>query len=160
MSKAKTTLITVLRPLVQTWFRISRPLTAGVRGMVFDEAGRVLLIRHTYVDGWHMPGGGVDKNETMMAAMRREVDEETGVLIDPQARPLLFGIYGNFNEFKSDHVALYIVPHGTYQMVPRKSPEIAESGFFALDALPEGITRGTRARLEEVAKGLEPSELW
>ncbi len=160
MRFARSIAFALLRPLVQLWFRLRRPLTAGVRAMVFDEAGRVLLVRHTYVDGWYMPGGGVDRNETMQAAMRREVDEEAGVLISPEARPYLFGLYGNFRAFKSDHIALYLVPHGTYSMVPRESPEIAEMGFFALDALPADTTPGTRARLLEVARGEEPAELW
>ncbi|MDE1173805.1 MAG: NUDIX domain-containing protein [Parvibaculaceae bacterium] len=160
MRSARSLAFSVLRPLVQLWFRLRRPLTAGVRAMIFDEAGRVLLVRHTYIDGWYMPGGGVDRNETMLAAVRREVDEETGVLIEADVRLSLFGLYGNFRAFKSDHIALYIVPHGTYSMVPRESPEIAEMGFFALDALPADTTPGTHARLLEVARGEEPAELW
>jgi 8-oxo-dGTP pyrophosphatase MutT (NUDIX family) len=146
------------RPLLRLYWRVSRPLTAGVRGMVFDGEGRVLLVRHTYIPGWYLPGGGVERGETMALSLRRELEEEAGVTLTGEAR--LYGIYANFREFKSDHVALYVVAHGDYGHEPRRSPEIAESGFFALDALPEGITLSTARRIAEVCEGRPPDELW
>lgn len=148
----------VVRPLTRIYYRLSRPLTAGVRGFVRDEKGHVLLVRHSYVDGWYLPGGGVERAETVLAALTRELDEEAGILL--RARPRLVGLYANFREFKSDHVALFLVEPGTYERVSRKSLEIAEYGFFAPDALPEKTTRGTRARIREVVEGLEPPDLW
>ena len=105
------------RKTLQTYWRLQRPITAGVRGLVRDERGRVLLIRHTYIPGWYLPGGGVEKQETMREALARELDEEVGVLVD--GAPRLFGIYANFREFKSDHVALYCIDE--FQIEPRKS---------------------------------------
>lgn len=146
------------RPLTRLYYRLSRPLTAGVRGLVRDEHGHVLLVRHSYVDGWYLPGGGVERAETMRAALTRELDEEVGILL--RARPRLVGLYANFREFKSDHVALFLVEHGSYEYVPRTSFEIAEYGFFAPHALPEGTTPGTRARILEAIEGIEPPDLW
>jgi 8-oxo-dGTP pyrophosphatase MutT (NUDIX family) len=148
----------VIRPLTRLYYRFSRPLTAGVRAIVRDERGHVLLVRHSYVDGWYLPGGGVERSETMLTALTRELDEEAGVLL--RARPKLFGLYANFREFKSDHVALFLVEPGTYDRVPRTSFEIAEMGFYATDALPEGTTPGTRARIRELTEGLDLPELW
>lgn len=148
----------VIRPLTRLYYRFSRPLTAGVRAIVRDERGHVLLVRHSYVDGWYLPGGGVERSETMLTALTRELDEEAGVLL--RARPKLFGLYANFREFKSDHVALFLVEPGTYDHVPRTSFEIAEMGFYAPDALPEDTTPGTRARIRELTEGLDLPELW
>ncbi|MBX3496296.1 MAG: NUDIX domain-containing protein [Parvibaculum sp.] len=148
----------IARPMARLYWRVRRPLTAGVRAVVFDAQGRVLLVRHTYIGGWYLPGGGVERGETMLASLRRELDEEAGVLLHGAAR--LAGLYANFREFKSDHVALYVLDHGTYEQVPRQSPEIAEAGFFAVDALPEGISASTRRRIAEIAEGRAPDELW
>lgn len=148
----------VLRPMTRLYYRFSRPLTAGVRGLVRDERGHVLLVRHSYVDGWYLPGGGVERMETVITALTRELDEEAGILL--RARPKLLGLYANFREFKSDHVALYLVEPGTYDRVPRESFEIAEYDFFAPDALPEGTTPGTRARIRELMEGLDAPDLW
>jgi 8-oxo-dGTP pyrophosphatase MutT (NUDIX family) len=150
----------ILRPLSRLYIRVMRPLTVGVRGLVLDEAGRVLLVRHSYVDGWYMPGGGVERGETTLTSIRRELDEEVGVMLKPDMRPRLFGLYANFLEFKSDHVALFVVEPGQYELEPRTSFEIAEYGFYPFDALPEGITRGTAARLKEFRLGLPPTDLW
>jgi 8-oxo-dGTP pyrophosphatase MutT (NUDIX family) len=40
------------------WFAV-RTVSLGVLGLVVDEAGRVLLVEHTYRHGWYLPGGGV-----------------------------------------------------------------------------------------------------
>ncbi|MDP2124447.1 MAG: NUDIX domain-containing protein [Parvibaculum sp.] len=146
------------RPLARLYWRVRRPLTAGVRAMVFDAEGRVLLVRHTYIAGWYLPGGGVERGETMLTSLKRELDEEVGVLL--HGVPRLAGLFANFREFKSDHVALYVLEHGVYEHVPRKSPEIAEAGFFALAELPEAISVSTRRRIAEVVEGRAPDELW
>lgn len=146
----------VITPFFRAWWRFRRPMTLGVRALVCDEQQRVLLIRHTYTDGWHLPGGGVDHGESARAAALRELAEEAGV----EAQDLhLVGFYSNHVRFKHDHVALYRA--GAWRSCPpHDNGEIAERGFFALDALPEGVTGGTRRRLAEVFEGAPMSDQW
>ena len=150
--------VSMLTRLIVTVGALRRPKTLGVRALVIDESKRVLLVRHTYLPGFYFPGGGVDKGETLEEAMRRELEEEANILVS--GRPTLFGMYLNNTVSGRDHVGLYIV-HGFRQDAPRPPDyEIAEAGFFPLDALPETTTRATRARLAEVLEGVEVSPYW
>jgi 8-oxo-dGTP pyrophosphatase MutT (NUDIX family) len=135
----------------------TRAVTLGVRAVVLDEANRVLLVRHSYTPGWYLPGGGVDRGETAEAAAIREVREETGVLC--RGRPLLHGLFHNAR-LKRDHVVCYVIRD--FDPAPVSAPdwEIAETGFFALDALPEGTTAATRRRLDEVVQGTPVADAW
>lgn len=144
--------------LLHVWFLVSRGLTLGVRGAVIDPSGRVLLIRHTYVKGWHLPGGGVEIGETALDALTRELREEANVELTEV--PVLRGIAFNGRASRRDHVLVYEV-RGFNQSAPKvPDREIAEATFFPLDALPEGTTDGTRARLDEIARRQPASVRW
>ena len=69
------------RWLFQRWFRLRRSLTLGVRALVLDDEGRVLLVRHTYKPDWMLPGGGVEKGETALQALRHELRDEVSIHI-------------------------------------------------------------------------------
>lgn len=146
-----------ITPLFRAWWRFTRGMTLGVRGIACDADSRVLLIRHTYVSGWFLPGGGVERFETAPQALAREMAEEGGVEID--GAPDLIGFYSNHAAFRHDHVALYRVT-AWRPCAPRENGEIAERGFFALDALPDGVTSGTRRRLAEVFEGAAMGAEW
>ena len=148
----------VLRRLLHFYWRFARGLTLGVRGLVFDAQGRVFLVKHSYIPGWHLPGGGVEHGETLAAALTRELAEEGNIeLIGP---PELFGIYWNRRIAWRDHVALYVVRSFRQSAPPQPNHEIVAHGFFAPDALPEETSRATRARLEEVLGGHAAAEIW
>src|SRR5687768_7790615 len=129
-------------------WRLFHPVTLGARVVLLREA-EVLLIRHTYRDGWYFPGGGVDKGETLEAAACREAEEEAQATVKSIE---LLGVYANFGEGKSDHVAVFVArDFELREFVPNN--EIAERAWFPLDGLPEGLSAATRRRLEELAAG-------
>jgi len=135
-----------------------RPMTLGVRGLVIDADNRVLLVRHTYVPGFYLPGGGVESGETMLDALARELAEE-GEIHDIST-PVLHGLFLNRRASPRDHVALYVVRDFHCKGPRAPDREIAEAGFFALDALPDDTTIATRARIAEVFDGAPISAYW
>lgn len=147
-----------IRRFLHLYWRFSRGLTIGVRGLVFDAQGRVFLIKHSYVTGWHLPGGGVEPGETLGSALARELREEGNIeLIGP---PELFGFYWNRRIARRDHVALYVVRLFRQTAPPQPNREIIAHGFFTPDAFPDGTTASTRARVAEVLSGRSPAEIW
>jgi len=147
-----------IRRLLHTYWRFSRGATLGVRAMILDAQGRVFLIKHSYVDGWHMPGGGVETGESMRDALRREVHEEGN--IEVVGAPVLHGIYFNARASRRDHVALFVVRDFRQESAPVPNREIVAHGFFSRNELPADTTRATCARLAEVLDGATVSEVW
>jgi len=147
-----------IRPLVHLYWRFSRGATLGARALVIDGQARVFLVKHSYVEGWHLPGGGVETGETLLTALARELAEEGNILLT--APPRLHGMFFNKRVSRRDHVALYIVREFRQDGPPVPNREIIAHGFFAIDALPEDTGRATRARIAEVFGGAAVSELW
>jgi ADP-ribose pyrophosphatase YjhB (NUDIX family) len=147
-----------VKRLLHVYWRFARGLTLGVRGAVFDANGRVLLVRHGYAAGWHMPGGGVEPGETMLEALERELAEEGNVRLT--GAPRLHGVFHNAGGSPRDHVALYVVREFDWGGEPAPTWEIRESKFFSPGELPEETTAGTRRRLEEIARGATPAPYW
>ena len=131
---------------------VHRRMVLGARAVLVED-GRVLLLRHTYTPGWHFPGGGVEPGETAEEAARREAEEETGFRVEGPMSML--GLYLHKHEATDrDHVAVFVA-RGHRQVKPfQPNGEIAEIGWFAFDALPEGVNAGTARRVAEVAAGV------
>lgn len=130
--------------MFRLYARQARAMTLGVRGLVTDDEGRVLLIEHTYIPGWYMPGGGVERGETAEEALGRELIEEAGV--ETTAAPTLISIDTDHVRFSGDHVLLYRV--NAWRAVEATSRgEIHAVGWFPPDAPPQGITPSTLRRL-------------
>ncbi len=144
--------------LFHTYFLIARPMTLGVRGVVYDrDRNAVFLIRHTYVPGWQFPGGGVEIGETAGQALERELLEEGNIAVKGAA---LKSLHLNRHASRRDHVAVYLVEEFGQASPKQPDREIAEAGFFPLDRLPEGTTPGTRRRIAEIFGGAPASAEW
>ena len=148
LNSVRRTFEPLLRQIFHAYFLLVRGMTLGVRAVVLDADTRVFLVRHSYVTGWYLPGGGVDLGETMEQALRRELKEEGD--IDLTGDVVLHGIFLNSHVSRRDHVAVYVVRQFKQDRLPAPNREIAECGFFAVTALPEGTTPGTRLRIAEV----------
>jgi 8-oxo-dGTP pyrophosphatase MutT (NUDIX family) len=148
----------LLRRIFHFYWRLVRGMTLGVRGVVLDAEGKVFLIYHTYVSGWHLPGGGVEAGETFLEALKRELMEEG--MIELLAEPALHGLFFNSYVSRRDHVAVYVVREFRQLRLPQPNHEISACGFFAVDALPADTTEGTRRRIAEVVHGQPPIATW
>src|SRR3954447_450880 len=147
-----------LRRVLHLYWRFARGMTLGVRGLVLDGDNRVFLVRHSYVSGWHLPGGGVEVGETFREALQRELMEEGQ--IELTGEPVLHGLFFNSHVSRRDHVAVYVVRQFRQTRPPEPNREIVACGFFETSALPAETTDGTRLRIAEVLQGKAPIATW
>jgi 8-oxo-dGTP pyrophosphatase MutT (NUDIX family) len=118
--------------------------------------GKVLLARHSYVPGWLLPGGGVNRGEPAEHAVLREMKEEIG--LEHAAPPVLFGIYARKTGWATNVIVLYRLDDAQFTFKPNF--EVREVQFVDPLAPPEDTPLSVRTRLKEFA-GLEPkSPYW
>ncbi len=148
----------VLRRVLHVYWRFARGMTLGVRALVIGRDGRIFLIKHSYVRGWHLPGGGVEPGETLMEALIRELREEGN--LEPTAPPVLHGMFFNDRVSRRDHVAVFVVRDFRRLGEPVPDREIVAHGFFPLHELPGDTGAGARAQIAEILGGAPVSERW
>ncbi|MGA2804409.1 MAG: NUDIX hydrolase [Acidimicrobiales bacterium] len=132
------------------------PASAGA--LIFDEAGRLLILKPTYKAGWTIPGGQVEAGgETPWEACRREAREESGIEIDTgrlacvdflrprEARP-----GGMRFLFDCGVLAAEKLSHLNVQ-----SGEIAEAGFMPVDEALELLSGPLRRRVRAALSARE-----
>jgi ADP-ribose pyrophosphatase YjhB (NUDIX family) len=148
----------LMRRAFHLYWRFARGMTLGVRGIVVDADDRVFLVKHSYVAGWHLPGGGVEPGESLLDALRRELVEEG--CIEVLGEPVLLGLFFNSHTSRRDHVAVYLIRNFRQNRLPEPNREIVACGFFEAGALPEETTAGTRRRISEALQGKKQIGTW
>ena len=146
--------------LVRTYRRARGVRTLGVRGLVLDRDDRVALVLHTYLDGWYLPGGGVNPGESCNRALVRELNEEIGLNAFRIERVL--GVYHDRVTLKDDHVVAYVVRTDA-SAPPLKTAdpfEIQHVRWFALDSLPEDLSPATARRIAEFKARMTGGGAW
>jgi ADP-ribose pyrophosphatase YjhB (NUDIX family) len=125
-------------------FSLLNKTTIGTRTLIIKN-NQILLVKHTYMPGWYIPGGAVDCGEITLEAAKREAFEETGItLLELE----LVGVYYNTAQKRNDYVIFYICKDFVEgEMKPNS--EIAEQKWFAIDKLPPDISESTKRRIDE-----------
>ena len=146
----------ILYRLLHKYFWFSRGMTLGVRVAIFDHEDRILLVKHSYLKGWHFPGGGVDHGENIYLAARREVIEETGLSTIENLK--LKNVYFNQEFSNKDHIAFFTAQTSNVELSVNGF-EVEEVQFFDKNNLPEGVDPSVIARLKQIHHGSEVSEV-
>jgi len=143
----KRTFLHLLYKIYSLQFFFTRPVTLGVRVMLIRDR-QVLLVKHTYQNGWLIPGGGIKRKETPEQAARRECREEVGAEVGALQ---LIGLYTNYVEHRSDHIVLFVCHD--FSIHPKTDFEIERAEFFDMDDLPDDMMEGNRKRIDEFLDG-------
>jgi 8-oxo-dGTP pyrophosphatase MutT (NUDIX family) len=145
---------TVAHNLRLIWWRIRRPHVYGTKAVVFNDRREVLLVRHAYAmhDLYMLPGGGFHLSEDPAEAAAREVMEESGIaLIGPMR---LHGIFLETARGARNHIHVYVGEAVDARPPQADGHEIAEAGWFPIDALPANLSAPSARRIIEVRDGL------
>jgi 8-oxo-dGTP pyrophosphatase MutT (NUDIX family) len=145
----------VFFPLFMTAKALLSPTAFGATGAVLDETGRVLLVRHRYMKGWGLPGGGVARNEPPHLAVMRELGEEVGL---SGGEATLFGLYTRGAGWVTNVVAFYRITGATVAFTPNL--EISAVCFADPADPPPETVASARRRLQELTGAVPPSPYW
>ena len=113
----------------------------GAAAVIFDAAGRVLLVKQTYGDcDWALPGGYTEPHESIVETAVREVREETGL---PVVADRLNGIY--YGQQRDFHHFVFLCRTVGATAEPRPcSSEVAACTYWPADALPHSMSDLTK----------------
>ena len=117
-----------------------RIILPAVRAVIPDGDGRILFVKRSDNGLWVMPAGSQELDESILDALRREVQEESGLEVEEVE---LIAIYSEprfhfTNSYGGEHQMLAFVFlvtkwHGSLQ---QETDETVAAQFFPLNALP------------------------
>ena len=145
----------IYRLIKNTILSLLSKRTIGSRILLIND-NKILLVKHTYQPGWYTIGGAVEKGESPLETIHRELAEEVGVTLNQP--PKLFSVYYSNIEKRDDYVVLYI--GNEYSQQECRSAEILDKKWFPLDQLPDEITPATKRRINEYIGKSTISDKW
>jgi 8-oxo-dGTP pyrophosphatase MutT (NUDIX family) len=120
---------------------ITKPDVYGAHAIALTPAGKIILVKLSYADGWHLPGGGRKAGESAEQNIVRELTEEIGMLAHDGLEDAYESTEGR--DFRRDHASVFIARNVKYR--PRRwSLEIEEVIEVDVDALPADLSRRAR----------------
>lgn len=139
-------------------YKYLKKTTYGARVIISDRK-KIFLVKHPYDNFWVLPGGGVNKNESVFEAGKRESQEEAGLVLNGELK--ILGRYFNNKENKDDYINIIVAD--TWQVSNKKRRlidriEIQKRDWFELDNLPN-ISIATKNRIKEFIENDYSKEL-
>ncbi len=135
--------------LARGYWYLRRPAVFGVKCLLRDGEGRILLVRHTYGDreAWGLPGGGRHADEPADLTATREVFEEVGADVT-----VWFELGDIYSEalHKKDTVTVLLGEWPGGELLLQDS-ELAEAAWFGLGELPDRLAFEAEFALERLA---------
>ena len=124
----------ILFPVAVWWWRLTKPKTYGVKVVVENKTGEILLIRVAYIPqaAWVFPGGKIEKGENSQVAAKREVLEEVGIELKSLTH---IGEYFSAKWGKRDTVNVFCAKSEDSNLKINDF-EIEEAKWFTLSNLP------------------------
>lgn len=141
--------------LFQAYWRMTRTMTLGVAGLLFDSEGRVLLVRPRTGGDWRLPMGAALKSETASEALGRHLREQAAMAL--MESPQLLAIYANLGVPPGDHIVAFTA--AAHAPLPESSSGF-ERQFFTREALSTGTDSVVVRRLDDHARGAPSGETW
>ena len=126
--------------------RDSAQHSVSVSAAVVAPDGRVLVVRRRDNGQWEPPGGVLELEETIQDGLRREVLEETGLLVEPVA---LTGVYKNMTQ----HIVALVFRATVVEGVPRPTDEATDVRWMTPDEVREHVAEAFAIRLIEAVDG-------
>lgn len=147
-----------LQSLLHFYFFLRRGTTLGVRVLLVFRKSKVVLVKHTYQDGWWLPGGGVEHGHTLTETARKEIKEETGLVLGDDLR--LLSMHLNKLVSNRDHIATFLATIDSDEMLSSSSAEISQVQLFDMHNLPSDVDAGSKRRIQEHLTSSSPSLYW
>lgn len=119
-------------------------------GFILNEEKRILLVKPSYFNYWHLPGGFVDENESPFHAVSREIKEEINLDLSPNGLIIV-----NYTPASKDQkeVIVFIFDFGVvkehqFQHLELDNEEIVDFGLFEKSKAMELVGPERSRRLE------------